>query len=85
MARMRLRSGLACAALAAALGGALGDPGRAFGAARVIGGSAIQIQVAPWTVFVQQQIGSSRLLCTGSIIDPSHVVRAAPLGDPATR
>jgi hypothetical protein len=51
--------------------------GIASGAARVVGGSAIQVQAAPWTVFVQSTIGNLRLSCTGSVIDASHVVTAA--------
>jgi Trypsin len=46
-------------------------------AVTVVGGTTIQIQQAPWTVFVQQDAGTSRYLCTGSIVDASHVLTAA--------
>src|SRR5690348_1727287 len=46
-------------------------------ASGVVGGQTIQVQSAPWTVFVQQSLGSSRFLCTGAIIDASHVLTAA--------
>ncbi len=46
-------------------------------ATSVLGGSAIQIQSAPWTVFVQQDAGNTLYLCTGSIVDASHVLTAA--------
>jgi hypothetical protein len=51
--------------------------GGASGAAKVAGGSTIQIQSAPWTVYVQQQVGQTRFLCTGSVVDASHVLTAA--------
>ncbi len=47
------------------------------GAGAVVGGSTIQIQAAPWTVFVQQTSGGSRYLCTGSVVDASHILTAA--------
>ena len=43
----------------------------------VSGGTVIQVQASPWTVFVQQVAGSARFLCTGSIVDPSHILTAA--------
>ena len=46
-------------------------------ATTVLGGSAIQIQSAPWTVFVEQDAGTTLYLCTGSIIDASHILTAA--------
>lgn len=47
------------------------------GAGAIIGGTAIQVQAAPWTVFVQQTSGSTRFLCTGSVVDASHILTAA--------
>ncbi len=49
----------------------------ASGASRVVGGTAIEVQQAPWTVFVQYQVGNIRYLCTGSIVDASHILTAA--------
>jgi hypothetical protein len=49
----------------------------AAGASRIVGGSAIQVQQAPWTVYVQYQSGGTRYLCTGSIVDASHILTAA--------
>ncbi len=46
-------------------------------ATTVLGGTAIQIQAAPWTVFVQQNAGATLYLCTGSIVDASHILTAA--------
>ena len=69
MALKRLVKGLVVAATGAAI--------VAAPAVSVSGGSVIQVQAAPWTVFVQQVAGSARFLCTGSIIDPSHILTAA--------
>jgi hypothetical protein len=44
---------------------------------RVIGGSAIQVETAPWAVFVKQAAGSNTLQCSGSIVDSLHVLTAA--------
>jgi hypothetical protein len=49
----------------------------ASGAVGVVGGSTIQVQAAPWTVFVQYQSGNTRYLCTGSVVDASHILTAA--------
>jgi hypothetical protein len=68
----RLSTSLALAVFAGAAFAGSGAP-----AARVVGGSVIQVQQAPWTVFVQQQAGSSRFLCTGSIVDAVHILTAA--------
>jgi len=46
-------------------------------ASRVVGGSPIQIQAAPWAVFVRQATSTGSLQCSGSIIDALHVVTAA--------
>jgi hypothetical protein len=48
-----------------------------FPATRVIGGSATQIQSAPWVVSIMQTAGSSVLLCSGAVVDASHVLTAA--------
>ncbi len=64
----RLAGGGAAFALAACL---------SSGAAAIIGGTTIQVQAAPWTVFVQQTSGSTRFLCTGSVVDASHILTAA--------
>ena len=71
--RERLTLGLCLVALAGVV-----LTGAAAPAARVIGGSAIHIQAAPWTVFVEQdQSALAQYLCTGSIIDARHVLTAA--------
>jgi secreted trypsin-like serine protease len=57
--------------------GALVSIGSATPATRVVGGTTIQIQDAPWTVFVEQDRGLDEYVCTGSIIDPTHVLTAA--------
>jgi hypothetical protein len=49
----------------------------ATGASRVVGGSVIQVQQAPWTVYLQYQSANTRFLCTGSIVDASHILTAA--------
>jgi hypothetical protein len=51
--------------------------GAATGASTVVGGTVIQVQQAPWTVYVQYQSGGTRFLCTGSIVDASHILTAA--------
>ena len=43
----------------------------------MVGGSAVDIRDAPWNVLVLQRVGSSGSLCTGSILDPLHVLTAA--------
>ena len=69
VALKRLVQGLVVAAAVAAI---LAAP-----AMSVSGGTVIQVQAAPWTVFVQQVAGSARFLCTGSVVDPSHILTAA--------
>jgi Trypsin len=51
--------------------------GGAAPAGGVLGGTPIQVQAAPWTVFVQQDAGASRYICTGSVVDASHILTAA--------
>ena len=72
MARRRPSRGFALVALASAVCAA-----SASSASRIVGGTAIQIQAAPWTVFVEQRVASGGFLCTGSIVDPSHILTAA--------
>ena len=62
-------------ALAALVGGV--SAGAASPAPRVVGGTAVQVQSAPWAVFVTFVSGDMRLQCTGSVIDASHVLTAA--------
>lgn len=71
-AHASIRRCLAGAALAA-----LASGGVASGAERVVGGSPIQVQAAPWAVVVQDQTATTRYLCSGSIVDASHIVTAA--------
>lgn len=63
---------LTCILLAAAVVTA-----SASGSRQVVGGSAIQIQSAPWAVYVQQSTPNGDLACSGSIVDASHVLTAA--------
>jgi hypothetical protein len=52
--------------------------GTAASTERIVGGTAIQIQASPSTVYVQYQDGpESYYRCTGSIIDASHVLTSA--------
>lgn len=51
--------------------------GSAAGLTRVVGGNAIQIQAAPWTVFIQNTGSVEYDLCSGAIIDPLHILTAA--------
>ena len=46
-------------------------------ATRVVGGTAITIQSAPWAVFIRQSVPGGSLLCSGSILDSLHVLTAA--------
>ncbi|GEM_PF-1541155 len=46
-------------------------------AGQVIGGTTIQVQAAPWAVFVRQTTATGSLQCSGTIIDALHVVTAA--------
>jgi hypothetical protein len=65
---------LAGAALVAAIAA-----GGVSAAPRVVGGTSVQIQSAPWTVFIRYDFGSATevAVCTGSVIDASHVLTAA--------
>ena len=68
----RLIRGLVLAVLVAGIA-----VGNASSAAQVVGGSPIQVQSAPWSVFVTYDIGNGRFQCTGSVIDASHILTAA--------
>ena len=72
MATIRLARCLTAIAAAAAV-----STGLAAAAGRVVGGNPIQIQSVPWTVYVQNQTPTARFLCTGSILDSTHVLTAA--------
>jgi hypothetical protein len=72
VAPSRLTGGLGLAAAAAAL---LAAP--AFAATTVVGGTPIRVQAAPWSVFVEVNVGPARDICTGSVVDASHVITAA--------
>jgi hypothetical protein len=43
----------------------------------VVGGTPIQIQSAPWTVFIQYAYGRFLYQCTGSVLDSVHILTAA--------
>jgi hypothetical protein len=72
----------------AILAGAIAG-GNASSAVRIIGGTPIQIQASPTTVYVQYQDGpNSYYRCAGTIIDATHVVTAGLPGiqrDPRLR
>ena len=55
----------------------LGASSSGRSAERVIGGTTIQVQAAPWTVAIRQSVSGGALLCTGSILDSLHVLTAA--------
>ena len=63
------------------LGGALGvlivGTWCTAGAEAINGGRAIPVQAAPWTVFILENAGSTHFVCTGSVVDPIHIVTAA--------
>jgi hypothetical protein len=52
-------------------------PTAASSALRIVGGTAIQVQSAPWTVFLTVTFGREPYDCTGSVIDASHILTAA--------
>src|SRR6266404_516149 len=74
LARCRGRTARLIQSLALA---ALVGAGVASAAGRVVGGTMIQIQSAPWTVFVTYHFGSTGAVCTGSVLDASHILTAA--------
>ena len=64
---MRRLSLLALAVVLAVVPSALG----------VVGGNAVDVRDAPWSVLVLHRVGASGSLCSGSIIDASRVLTAA--------
>ena len=69
----RLSRALALAALAVVVSAGAASP-----AVRVVGGTAIQIQSAPWAVFVAYYPGGdTQTQCTGSVLDASTILTAA--------
>ena len=58
-------------------GAALGVAQTGWSLPMVAGGSAVQIQQAPWTVYIAPEPGANGLVCDGVIIDSSHIVTAA--------
>jgi hypothetical protein len=67
----RLSRGLVLAALVAGIA-----VGNASSAGRVVGGTPIQVQSAPWSVFIFFVSGDFQYQCTGSVIDASHILTA---------
>lgn len=63
--------------LAAAGGAASLLAGSGIAAERIVGGTPIQIQSAPWAVFVQNATSSAYFDCSGSVLDSLHVLTAA--------
>jgi hypothetical protein len=43
----------------------------------IVGGSAVDVRNAPWSVLVLQRTGDGGSLCSGAIIDATHVLTAA--------
>jgi hypothetical protein len=70
--RARLVRSLAFAVIAGVV-----SAGTASAAVRVVGGTTIQIEAAPWSVYVVNHLGSTDAVCTGSVIDASHILTAA--------
>jgi hypothetical protein len=48
----------------------------ALGARRIIGGSPADVRDVPWSVLVFHRIGAGAALCTGAILDETHVLTA---------
>jgi hypothetical protein len=70
---MARRTVLVAVLMLAALG-----VGGARSAIDVVGGTAVQVQAAPWAVYVQTSVGGGLVLdCSGSILDSLHVLTAA--------
>ena len=63
------------------LGGALGvvllTAWCTVGAGAINGGKTIDVHAAPWTVFILEKAGATRYVCTGSVIDATHILTAA--------
>src|SRR4051812_29165597 len=53
-------------------------------ASGVVGGTTASIQSAPWAVSIRQSTRTGSFLCSGPVLDPLHVLTAAPCGyDPS--
>ncbi|HWB22624.1 MAG TPA: serine protease [Gaiellaceae bacterium] len=68
---LRICFGLSLAAVALAF-----SAGPVSSAIRIVGGTSIQIQSAPWDVFITYDTGAHKWRCTGAVIDATHVVTA---------
>lgn len=62
---------------AGAFGVLLGASGLTSGAGAVAGGQPIKVQAAPWTVFILEKAGATHFVCTGSVLDSTHILTAA--------
>jgi hypothetical protein len=49
----------------------------ALASLRVVGGTAIDVRAAPWSVGVEHGAGGSGVFCSGAILDATHVLTAA--------
>jgi hypothetical protein len=49
----------------------------ALGRTHVLGGSEIDVRSAPWAVSIRQSYADHGALCSGSIVDASHILTAA--------
>jgi hypothetical protein len=63
--------------LAGALGALLVTAWCVPGAGAIKGGHSIPVQTAPWTVFILETAGTTHFVCTGSVLDPTHILTAA--------
>jgi V8-like Glu-specific endopeptidase len=55
----------------------LGVTPSALGVTRVVGGSPVDVRNAPWSALVLHRAGAGGSLCSGAIIDATHVLTAA--------
>lgn len=62
------------AALAAVV--ALAASGGGFPASRIVGGTGLLVQEAPWAVYVKLVNGSTGSFCSGTVVDAQHVLTA---------
>jgi hypothetical protein len=63
--------------LAGALGALLVSASCVSSAGAIAGGRSIPVRAAPWTVFILEIAGPTHFVCTGSVLDPTHIVTAA--------
>ena len=56
---------------------ALAGPTGGQSSSRVVGGTSILVQSAPWAVYMRISNGSTGTYCSGSILDSLHVLTAA--------